>query len=325
MEQQLGALLQAQQMMQQNVLELMNHFASEKSDKSEKKKMEQLDWRALGEMQQFKGGESEWIDWKFRFLNAVGSGSLTMRKAMTFAEENTEKGQGASCDQVIQRIEALPGTNDDLEGTYGFVKEMSGKIYNHLVKNCSDEAFGIVRSVESGDGVEAWVKLHQKYSQRTMSRMMRVLMECMYPKEVKGPELVQAILQWELKWNQMMKDQPGGTNIPELWRMAALMKMCPKEIKHNIELSWDTIDEKYSVMREKVVMWATNAAEEEGGTVGIVEGGGYEEDEGEECHEYEWVDASTRGATFVRGTVTWPVNAPRRAKVREGQKVEERE
>ena len=49
MEQQLGALLQAQQMMQQNVLELMNHFASEKSDKSEKKKMDQLDWRALRE------------------------------------------------------------------------------------------------------------------------------------------------------------------------------------------------------------------------------------------------------------------------------------
>ena len=92
MEQQLGALLQAQQMMQQNMLELMNHLASEKSDKSKKKKkMEQLDWRALGEMQQFKGCESEWVDWKFRFLNAVGSGSLTMRKVTTFAEENTEK------------------------------------------------------------------------------------------------------------------------------------------------------------------------------------------------------------------------------------------
>ena len=82
-----------------------------------------------------------------------------MRKVMTFAEENTKKGQGVTCDQVIQRLEALPGTSDDLEGTYGFVKETSSKIYNHLVKNCSDEAFGIVRSVESGDGVEAWVNV----------------------------------------------------------------------------------------------------------------------------------------------------------------------
>ena len=50
----------------------------------------------MGEMQQFKGGESEWVDWKFKLLNAVGSGSLTMRKVVAFAEESTEKGQG--CD-----------------------------------------------------------------------------------------------------------------------------------------------------------------------------------------------------------------------------------
>ena len=121
----------------------------------------------------------EWVDWKFRFLDAVGSGSLTMRKVLAFAEENTEKGQRATCEEVVQKLEALPGTNGDPEDMYEGVKEMSGKIYNHLVKNCSDEAFGIVRSVESGDGVEAWVKLHQKYSQRTMPRMMRMLMECM--------------------------------------------------------------------------------------------------------------------------------------------------
>ena len=104
-----------------------------------------------------------------------------------------------------------------------------------------------------------------------------------------------------------MMDQPGGTNIPEQWRMAALMKMCPKEIKHNMEVSWDTIDEKYYVMREKVVMWATNAAEMEGGAVlmdvGIVEGVGGEEDEGEECHEYEWVDVvcPTTRCLFCQG------------------------
>ena len=116
-----------------------------------------------------------------------------MRKFMTFAEENTEKGHCATCGEVIKRLEALPGTNDHLEGTYGFVKEMSGKICDHMVNNFSDEAFGIVRSVESGDGVEAWVKLHENNSQRTLSRMMRVLMECMYPKEVRVSELVQAI------------------------------------------------------------------------------------------------------------------------------------
>ena len=105
---------------------------------------------------------------------------------------------------MIQRLEALAATNDHLEGTYGFVKETSGQIYNHLVKNCSDEAFGVVRSAESGDGVEAWVKLRQKYSQRTTSRVMRVLMECTYPKEARWSELVQAIFQKDMKWNQTL-------------------------------------------------------------------------------------------------------------------------
>ena len=119
-------------------------------------------------------------------------------------------------------------------------------------------------------------------------------MECMYP--VKGSELVRAILQWEMKWNQMMKDQPGGTNIPELWRMAALMKTCPKEVKHNIELSWYTIDEKeIHDEGEGGHVGHKRSGEEERRAVlmdvGIVEGGGGEEDEEEECHEYEWVDA----------------------------------
>ena len=144
-----------------------------------------------------------------------------------------------------------------------------------------------MRSVESGDGVEAWVKLHQKYSQRTLSRMMRVLMECMHPKEVNVSELVQAILQWEMKWNQMMKDQPGGTNIPELWRMAALMKMCPKEdqAQHRAELG-----------RGAVLM-----------DVGIVEGvGGEEAEEGRNVTSTSgWVRSTRRrGAVSVRGTAT---------------------
>ena len=28
----------------------------------------------------FHGGETEWVDWKFKFLNAVGTGSKAMRE-----------------------------------------------------------------------------------------------------------------------------------------------------------------------------------------------------------------------------------------------------
>ena len=69
----------------------------------------------------------------------------------------------------------MPGTNDDLEGTYG-----------------------IVRSVKSGDVVEAWVKLPPEVQRAHHVADDAVLMECMYPKEVKASELVHAILQWEM-------------------------------------------------------------------------------------------------------------------------------
>ena len=51
-----------------------------------KKGDEKLNWRALGDVEKFKGGETEWGDWKFKFLTAVGTGSLPMRKAMTYAK-----------------------------------------------------------------------------------------------------------------------------------------------------------------------------------------------------------------------------------------------
>ena len=59
----------------------------------------------------------------------------------------------------------------------------------------TDEALGVVRAVVGGDGIEAWAELYNKYNRKTISRMMRVLMECMYPKEVRVAELGAAILQ----------------------------------------------------------------------------------------------------------------------------------
>ena len=91
-------------------------------------------------------------------------------------------------------------TNESIAGTVKGIEGMSGELYSYLVAATTDEALGVVKAVVKGDGVEAWGELHKRYSQRTMSRMMRVLMECMYPKEVKVAGLGAAVLQWEDKW-----------------------------------------------------------------------------------------------------------------------------
>ena len=78
---------------------------------------------------------------------------------------------------------------------------MNGEVYSYLVVTTTAEALRIVKVVTSGDGIETWTELHKKYSQRTMSRMMRVLIGCMYAKEVRVAE-GSTILQWEGEWGR---------------------------------------------------------------------------------------------------------------------------
>ena len=65
-----------------------------------------------------------------------------------------------------------------------------------------------------------------------------------------------------------------------------------------IDISWDTIQERYEVMKEKVVVWATNAAEKQGGAVPMEIGGidgGWEDGNWEE----EWYDCEDEvGAVY---------------------------
>ena len=65
----------------------------------------------------------------------------------------------------------------------------------------------------------------------------------------------------------MIRDQPEGKKIPDLWKMAAMLKLCPKEIQDMVELRWDEIGEEYQVLRERVIGWATTKAEKKGGAV----------------------------------------------------------
>ena len=41
---------------------------------------DRLDGKTMTAVARFKGGEAEWADWKFKFRNAVGTGSTKMRE-----------------------------------------------------------------------------------------------------------------------------------------------------------------------------------------------------------------------------------------------------
>ena len=128
--------------------------------------------------------------------------------------------------------------------------------------------------------------------------MMRLQQECMYPKAVKVKELGDAILAWEEKWWEMIDEQPKGTNVTELWKMAAMLKPCPKEIPDTVDLRWDEVGEKYEVLKDRVIAWATTKAESKGGGAVPMDVDGLEE--GGDGWDDEWGDdgGGTIGAVY---------------------------
>ena len=112
---------------------------------------------------------------------------------------------------------------------------------------------------------------------------MRLQQESMYPKSVNTTELVGAVLAWEDKWKKMLRDQPDA-KIPDMWKMSAMLKLCPKEIQDMVELRWDEIS-KFEVLKERVIGWANTKAER-GGPVPMEVG--WLEEEGGGDEEADW-------------------------------------
>ena len=140
------------------------------------------------------------------------------------------------------------------------------EMYGLLARYTNSEALTIVKSVSEMDGVRAWARLHTNYSRRTLGRMFRVQRECMYPKLVKDVGQVRlAIMQLEKKWKVMMSELGEGAKIPDLWRMSALLEICPKDVKDQMLLRLDEVGENYENVKVKVISFTSNKVEQSRG------------------------------------------------------------
>eukprot|EP00974_Lingulodinium_polyedra_P022643 2187174-Lingulodinium_polyedra.AAC.1 len=94
-----------------------------------------------------------------------------------------------------------------------------------------------------------------------------------------------------------MKAELGNdVKIPDLWRMSALLEICPKDRKEQMLMRLDEIGEDYEALKNKVTSYATNKVEQSKGVgpvemeVDNVNEFGYEQEGGGELWE-EAVDA----------------------------------
>ena len=72
-------------------------------------------------------------------------------------------------------------------------------------------------------------------------------------------------MQWEEKWKVMMSELGEGAKIPDLWRMSALLEICPKDVKEQMLLRLDEVGKNYENLKVKVISYTSNKAEQSRG------------------------------------------------------------
>ena len=161
------------------------------------------------------------------------------------------------------------------------LEKLAKELYEVLVITTEGEAKLMVRNSASQDGIQAWHRLYRHYNRRTFARVLRVHKEAMHPKPVKDlGTLISQIVEWEDRWNRMAKEH--NTPSPVIWKMAALMELCPMEVQDMIYQNVDEVNEDYDKLKQKIVAWASNKVANEGvpmdiGRVAKSDGNEYED------------------------------------------------
>ena len=196
--------------------------------------------KCFSRLDKFAGGEEKWREWSYDFRMATATQNATVFEILNWIEENGEHTFGEIMQMDPEGIQ---------NGRFNGMETIDKEIFQHLVLSTDGEAKMVVKAVENADGFVAYSRLHAKYSRRTVARIMRIHKECMYPSQVKDVKLLtSAIFQWEDKWNAMLKEMKDPS-VPVLWKMAAFLELCPNDIKDQVFLQIDEINENCAVLR----------------------------------------------------------------------------
>jgi hypothetical protein len=274
----------------------------------------QLSFKGFDGIEVFKGGEEQWTSWSWKLKVAIGA----MHPNLAQAVKQVESLEPMKASELLDRF------NVEQEQKLSIMKA-SQELYSVLVRFTAGEAANVVRATDALDGLEAWGRLNAAYHRRTLGRMVRVQRECLYPRPVKELAMLRvAVLEWERRWEAMMMELGKEAVIPDLWRMSALLEICPKELKEAMLMKLDEVGESYGALKEKIINYAINKTEASrsvgGATPMDIDEVDYEEYEDEvgavwkdaqcyACGEHghlardcPWAKGKGKGKAMMRGT-----------------------
>ena len=155
-------------------------------------------------MPKFAGGETEWHEWSGDFRTMVQTKTEMAGEAMNLVKTiGRKEGTKIRGHEVLRTIKDMEVDEDEQEKLLVRFKDL-GKVTRELCRRLRLATEGEAKLVvmaeeEEGNGIKTWAPLRAMYSKKTMTTLMRLQQESMYPKQVNTEELVGAVLALEDK------------------------------------------------------------------------------------------------------------------------------
>lgn len=108
---------------------------------------------------------------------------------------------------------------EELEG-------MASNLYTALAQDMKGQAFMVLRGVGSTNGIEAWKRIHQKYSPSIPAAALTDIMRAMPPGRVKNHrDLLPKIDEWQVRVDAPSRDH--GEQLSDNMRITVFMQRLP--------------------------------------------------------------------------------------------------
>ena len=81
--------------------------------------------------------------------------------------------------------------------------------------------------------------------------------EALHPKAVHDlKQLISKVVEWEDKWARMAAEHKE--TLPVIWKMAALMELCPPDKQDVVYRNVNGVSEDYDKLKQRILAWAAN-------------------------------------------------------------------
>ena len=205
--------------------------------------------KAFNRLQKFGKGEDSWKDYNFELGVILGSESPDMLETLKFMETSADEMDTATV-----------GAMDESRADHMNIEKVSKELYEVLVVTTEGEAHGPQhRDPGRHPGLAPVVPAVQPQDVREG------------PEDAPGSHAPEAgeghggalshIVEWEDRWNRMAKEHKD--RLPVVWKMAALMELCPSEVQDMIYQNVE-VKEDYDKLKQKIVTWTSSKVAKEG-------------------------------------------------------------